>query len=465
VEIESTQGHTRVERVVAAVQQRIDRRMLVPGARLPSVRSMAASTGFSKSTIVEAYDRLAAEGVIRARAGSGFYVAAPLAPLALADVAPRSDPEIDPMWMLRRSLETHAEGLMPGCGWLPDAWLPADLFRKGLRTIARTASDSTVMGYGSAIGSEPLRRIIAHRMAEQGIDASPDQVMLTDSGTHAMDLICRFLIEPGDTVLVDDPGYFNFIALLRAHRAKVIGVPYTPHGPDMQAFAAILAEHRPRLYITNSAIHNPTGACLSAVNAHRILRLAETHDLLIVEDDIFADFETTPGPRLAAFDGLDRVIRIGSFSKTLSSAVRCGHIAARPDWIGALVDLRIATAMSGSPFTAELFHSMLVEGAYRRHVDWLRRQLEQAMAHAIRRLRAIGIEPWHEPSGGLFLWARLPEGQCAVDITRRALEEDVVLAPGNVFSLSQTADSYFRFNVAMMQDERVYRVIEGAMAG
>jgi DNA-binding transcriptional MocR family regulator len=369
------------------------------------------------------------------------------------------------MWMLRRSLETHASGLMPGCGWLPEAWLPVDLLRKGLRTLARTAADSTVMGYGSAIGAEPLRRIIAHRMAEQGIEASPDQVMLTESGTHAMDLICRFLIEPGDTVLVDDPGYFNFIALLRAHRAKVVGVPYTPHGPDMAAFAAAIAEHRPRLYITNSAIHNPTGACLSAANAHRILKLAEAHDLLIVEDDIFADFEATPGPRLAAFDGLDRVIRIGSFSKTLSSAVRCGHIAARPDWIHALVDLRIATAMSGSPLTAELVHSMLVEGAYRRHVDWLRRQLEQAMAHAIRRLRSIGIEPWHEPSGGLFLWGRLPSGMCAVEITRRALAEDVVLAPGNVFSLSRTADNYFRFNVAMMQEDRVYRVLEGAMAG
>jgi DNA-binding transcriptional MocR family regulator len=465
VQLELAQGHTRVEQVIGAIQQRIDRRLLVPGSRLPSVRAMATTTGFSKSTIVEAYDRLAAEGVIRARAGSGFFVAAPLAPLALAEVAPRADPEIDPMWMLRRSLETHSGGLMPGCGWLPESWLPGELLRKGLRTIARAAPDTTVMGYGPAIGAEPLRRIIAHRMAEQGIEASPDQVMLTESGTHAMDLICRFLIEPGDTVLVDDPGYFNFIALLRAHRATVIGVPYTPHGPDMAQFAALLAEHRPRLYITNSAIHNPTGASLSAVNAHRILKLAELHDLLIVEDDIFADFEHTPGPRLAAFDGLDRVIRIGSFSKTLSSAVRCGHIAARPDWIGALVDLRIATAMSPSPFAAELIHTMLVEGAYRRHVDALRRQLEQAMSHAIGRLRTIGIEPWHEPAGGLFVWGRLPDGLCAVDITRRALEQDVVLAPGNVFSLSQTADRYFRFNVAMMRDDRVYRVLEGAMAG
>jgi DNA-binding transcriptional MocR family regulator len=189
-------------------------------------------------------------------------------------------------------------------------------------------------------------------LGDQNVDAAPDQVLLTDSGTHAIDLVCRFLIEPGDAVLVDDPCYFNFHSILRAHRAKVVAVPYTPTGPDVVAFAQILSEHRPRLYITNSAVHNPTGATLSATTAHRVLKLAEAHDLIIVEDDIFADFEVTPTPTLAAYDGLDRVIRVGSFSKSLSSAVRCGHIAARRDWIGALTDLRIATGLSGSALSA-----------------------------------------------------------------------------------------------------------------
>ncbi len=87
--------------------------------------------------------------------------------------------------------------------------------------------------------------------------------MLTESGTQAIDLLCRFLIEPGDTVLVDDPCYFTFQALLRAHRAKIVSVAYTPSGPNVELFAETVEEHRPRLYITNSAIHNPTGATLS----------------------------------------------------------------------------------------------------------------------------------------------------------------------------------------------------------
>ena len=450
---------TKVEQVISAVKQQIQRRGLVPGAMLPSVRKMAGTTAFSKSTIVEAYERLAAEGVVRSRPGAGFYVAAPLAPLSIAEIEPRLDPVIDPLWMLRQSLYLQPDALKPGCGWLPDSWMDDELVRRGLRALAR-GETSRLVGYDSPMGSESLRVVIARRLGDQSIDAAPDQVLLTDSGTHAIDLVCRFLIETGDTVLVDDPCYFNFHSILRAHRAKVVAVPYTPNGPDVVAFAQILAEHRPRLYITNSAVHNPTGATLAASTAHRVLKLAEAHDLIIVEDDIFADFEVTPTPTLAAYDGLDRVIRVGSFSKSLSSAVRCGHIAARRDWIGALTDLRIATGLSGSALSAELLRSVLTDGTYRRHMEKLRRRLAEARSEALRRLGEIGITPWIRPEAGLFLWCRLPNDVNGAEVARRALAEQVVLAPGNVFSVARSAASFLRFNVAMMNNEKIYRTLK-----
>ena len=453
-------GLTRTEDVMHAIRRRIDQRVLTPGARLPSVRAMAHSSGFSKSTVVEAYDRLAAEGVIRSRPGAGFYVAAPLAPLALADIGPPRDPQLDPLWALRQSLAARPDTLKPGCGWLPDDWMADQVVRKAMRQIAR--GDATgLVGYSAPRGSEALRRLLARRLIEQGVEAGPDQILLTDSGTHAIDLVLRFLIEPGDTVLIDDPCYFNFHALLRAHRARLVSVPYTPTGPDVAAFAAALAEHRPRLYLTNSGVHNPTGATLSAPTAHRILKLAEAHDLVVIEDDIYAEFEHEPAPRLAAFDGLDRVIRIGSFSKTLSGAVRCGHIAARRNWVAALTDLKIATGMSSSALAAELVHTVLIDGNYRRHIDRLRIRLGVARDRVAARLAAIGITPALVPDAGLFLWCRLPDGVDAIDLTRRGVAQNIVLAPGNVFSLAQNAASYMRFNVAMMADERIYRLLAG----
>jgi len=442
---------TLVERAMQAIRQRIAARLLVPGEKLPSIRGFAEFLRVSKSTVVEAYERLVAEGCILSKPGSGFYVAGHVAPLSLAEIGPRLDRAIDPLWVSRQSLEASQTVLKPGCGWLPASWMPATNLRRALRSLGRT-DDHILTDYDTPFGLAPLRQLL-------------DQILLTDSGTQAIDLLCRFLIEPGDTVLVDDPCYFNFLALLRAHRATVISVPYTQHGPDVDLFARALSEHRPRLYITNSALHNPTGATLSPVVAHRLLKLAGEHDLTIVEDDIFADFEHEPAPRLAAFDGLERVIQIGSFSKTLSAAVRCGYIAARGDWIEKLADLKIATSFGGSRISAELVHAVLKDGSYRKHMETLRQRLLSAMKATSTRLRSIGIVPWLQPQGGMFLWCNLPAGLEAADIAQSALKEGIVLAPGNVFSLSQSASGMMRFNVSQSLDPKIFRLLETALRG
>ncbi len=455
---------TLVEQAMRAIQQRIAARTLAPGAKLPSIRTFAETLGISKSTVVEAYDRLAAEGVIRSRRGSGFYVTGHTAPLSLADIGPQLERSVDPLWISRQSLDAGDEVLKPGCGWLPPSWMPEASLRRALRGLAR-ADNAVLTDYGSPLGLVPLRQLLSRRLADYGIEAAPDQIMLTDSGTHAIDLLCRFLIEPGDTVLVDDPGYFNFRALLRAHRARIVSVPYTPVGPDMEAFANVLANERPRLYLTNSALHNPTGASLSSVTAHRLLKLAEQHDLTIVEDDIFTDFEHEPAPRLAAFDGLARVVQIGSFSKTLSASVRCGYLATRPDWIQALIDLKIATTFSSGRLSADLLLAVLKDGTYRKHMDGLRTRLAVAMGQTQARLKKIGITPWIEPRAGMFLWCQLPDGLDASDLARRALAEKIVLAPGNAFSLSQSAGSFLRFNIAQCADPRIFQFLETAVRG
>lgn len=453
------QEKTLVERVMADIRRRIASRALPPGAKLPSIRLLAGTVRVSKSTIVEAYDRLANEGVIVARRGSGFFVAQLPEPLSLADVAPRLDREIDPFWVSRQSLESGAHFLKPGCGWLPPSWMPEADIRRALRALAR-ADDFTLTDYGSPLGLLPLRQLLARRMAERGIHAAPEHIMLTESGTQAIDLLCRLLISPGDTVLVDDPCYFNFHALLRAHQATIVSVPMTPDGPDIEAFAETLRIHRPRLYITNSGVHNPTGATLSLHVAHRLLKLAEAHDLTIVEDDIFADFEDDPAPRLAALDGLDRVIHIGSFSKTLSAAVRCGYIAIRQDWLDRLVDLSIATSFGAGRVSSELVLRVLQDGSYRRHIHALRPRLATARQNTIIRLEKLGITPWATPRAGMFLWCTLPTQTDAAELARRALAQNMVLAPGNVFSLSLSARSFIRLNVSQCTDEVIFETLE-----
>ncbi|GJE19254.1 aminotransferase-like domain-containing protein [Methylobacterium marchantiae] len=454
---------TLVETVSSAIMERIAGRQLMPGARLPSVRAFADSMGVSKSTVVEAYERLGAEGAIVARRGSGFYVAGKTRPLCLKEVGPQLDRAVDPLWITRQSMQAGPDLLKPGSGWLPSSWMPEEAIRRALRQIAREP-ESNLTCYDQPLGLPPLRSQIARRLAEKGVEAEADQIVLTDSATQAVDLLCRFLLDPGDTVVVDDPCYFNFSALLRANRAKVVGVPFTPSGPDVAALERVIVEHRPRFYLTNSALHNPTGATLTPTVAHRVLKLAEAHDVLIIEDDIFADLEPDPAPRYAGFDGLNRVIAVGSFSKTLSASIRCGYIALRPDWVEGLVDLKLALSLGNGHLSAALMHRLITDGAYRRHLAEIREKLARGMGQTARRLEECGLTIWTEPRGGLFLWARLPDGLDSADVARAALARDVVLAPGAAFSTGEAGRDFLRFNVGHCADPAIFRVLQDSMA-
>ncbi|THT98672.1 PLP-dependent aminotransferase family protein [Lampropedia puyangensis] len=461
--IPSAASLTRVEEVMQDIRQRIQMRHLCVGKKLPSIRVQADSLGVSRSTVVEAYARLVAEGVIESRPGSGFYVGRQVSPFKVAETAAGLSPASDPVWVTRQALLAPATSLQPGCGWLPDSWMPEQEIRRALRAVSRKPL-APLTGYGTPQGSPALRQLLAHRLGERGMHVAPEQLMLTESSTQAVDLLCRFFLQPGDTVLVDDPCYFSFQAMLRAHRANVVSVPYTPHGPDVQAMAACLAQHRPRVYITNAALHNPTGASLSVEIAHQVLVLAAQHDLTIIEDDVFADFENHRAPRYAALDGLRRVVYVGSFSKTLSASVRVGHIATRPDWVEQLVDLKLAIAFESGHFSAELLHTLLGSGTYQRHMNSLRARLADAMGLTLQRLEKLGVHAWHQPSAGMFVWCALPEGLDAATLSEYALHHhQLLLAPGNSFSPSQQANGYLRFNVAQSLSPAVFNALAKSM--
>jgi DNA-binding transcriptional MocR family regulator len=438
-------------------------RALARGARLPSVRELATKLAVSKSTVVEAYDRLVAEGAVTARRGSGFFVAGAARPLTLTAADPPPEPAIDPTWITRHSMTATPDFLRPGAGWLPDSWVLDLGVQRALRLAARDDAERRRQ-YDEPLGYAPLRQLFSVRLAERGVLADPDQIVVTDSCSQALDLVCRFLLEAGDTVVVDDPCYFNFHALLRACRAKTIAVPMTPDGPDVEALASLFTEHRPRLYLTTAGFQNPTGATPSPATAHRVLRLAEDHDVVILEDDTFADFEAEPSTRLGGLDGLNRVVQVGSATKTVGAAMRCGYIAARADWIAPLVDLKLATSMGNSATGALMLHRVLTESGYRRHLDSLRRKLAEAMGYALRNLAQHGLRPWVEPRGGIYVWASLPGGVAAADVARHGLTRKVMFAPGPAFSASEAAAGYLRFNVARSSEPRIYEALDEAIA-
>jgi DNA-binding transcriptional MocR family regulator len=443
---------TRVAAISAHLRGRILGGQSNPGDRLPSVRALARAHHVSPFTAARVYDLLVAEGLIEARRGSGYYVARDAEAFGASGL-PGPEPVVDSVWALRRDYDSHSLQVDAGCGWLPPEWL----FGEGVRTALTQAARRPAVyagRYGSAYGLRALRHHLARQLTLRGVDCAEDQIILTQGASQALELVIRTLSRPGDPVLVEDPGYPYVLAMLRACGARPVGVPRKDHGPDVSALDSLARQTRARLFITNTTQQNPTGTTTSPQVAHAVLRVAEMHDLMVCEDDIFAELLPERGTPLASLDRLERVIYIGSFSKTIAPSLRVGYLATRGDRAERLAMQKNMTSLSSSELMEHIVLSILTSGRHRTHLERLRRHLTDARARVIRRFRDIGIEvPPH--GGGMFLWTRLPAADPAL-IRRRAQTQGILLAPGEIFRPDGQPTDHWRFNVAYADDERLY---------
>ncbi|WP_088279474.1 PLP-dependent aminotransferase family protein [Ideonella sp. A 288] len=449
-----------VTQIVEGLARQIDAGGLRAGTKVPSIRQFAHAHQVSVFTVVEAYDRLVAQGWLVSRPHSGFFVRKRggsanqvRSPEALA-----SGQSFDSMWYLRKIFENRHLSMKPGCGWLPGDWLFADGLKRSLRGLAAEALDPG--GYGDPKGYTPLRQLIRDTMAEQEIAVTPDQVLLTQGSSQALDLAARRLVRQGDAVLVDDPGYANLLFGLRFLGARLIGVPRTPTGYDLPRLEALLVEHKPRVFFTQPRLQSPTGSVAQLAHLHRVLQLAEKHDVVIVENDIYADLDPEPRPSLASLDQLSRVVHVSSFSKTVSPNLRVGYVVAHPDLLEDLAQLKMISGLTSSEFGERLAYGALTEGRWRKHLKGLRERLGKAQERVGRRLDDLGFEIFAEPKAGMFLWARHADMPDAAEASNKAAEHDILLGPGHLFSAELTPTPWMRFNVAFCEDERVFAFLD-----
>ncbi|MDQ7727726.1 PLP-dependent aminotransferase family protein [Halomonas sp. SpR8] len=428
------------------------------GRRLPSIRRLAATHDISRNAVIEAYERLVAAGLVRSKPGSGFYVADHATTLSNAASDNSLQEVTNGLWGL---FSANEHTLKLGCGWLPSHWRESDDLTHAIRQVARK-SRSEIFEYSTPHGPLALRSLIQERLRPLAITADAQQIVMTGGGSHSLDLLVRMLLEPGDVVFVESPGYYNLFGLLHLQRIRVIGVPRLSDGPDIEHLEALLAQHRPKLFYINSVFHNPTGSTLTAAVAHRVLQLAEQHDFQIIEDDIYADFQHTPTTRLAALDGLQRVLYLGSFSKSLSSSLRVGFIAMPTPLVQRLVDIKMLTSISSSRFAEQVITTMLQNGSYRKLAERLRTKLSSQMAMALALLHHSGWEVYTEPAGGMFVWAKPPAAITPETLNQLASRWEITLSPGHLFFADHQPTPWLRLNAAYMQDPRAKAFIEAA---
>ncbi|WP_414448639.1 PLP-dependent aminotransferase family protein [Burkholderia sp. 22PA0099] len=474
-----------VEQIFAAVQRAIRARQLAEGARLPSLREVAANCGVSRDTAARAYDRLVAHGYLTTRRGAGFYVRAGAGNAAGTSgaEAPGSQ-RAPPAAAIRRGLPLPAsidwrqrllDPQVPlasrlGAGELPAAWINTPAVADAFRGVARGNLD-WVHDHGEPQGYLPLRAQIALRLDALGIGTTPARIATTVGATDALNLIVMaYLRTPGEPVLVDDPASYLLLDRLMASGLNAVPVPRDTDGPDPEALRDACERTGARMYICNTGLHNPTSGGLSTHRAFRVLQLAERYDLTVVEDDCYADLLPAIGPlpqtRLAALDQLRRVIYVGSFSKTLGAGLRVGYIAADAERIAWLSRYKSVSRASNGSLSERIVYRLLSEGAYRHHCEQLRARLDAARPLLRQALDALGIEVAHRAEQGMYLWGRLPgAAPDASQIATALLAQGHLCAPGAMFSHQREAAAFMRFNVASAGDVQAWRALAQALAG
>ncbi len=451
-------GATLTEQLAQRFSERIGRRLLPPGARLPSVRDCAQRHRVSASTVVGAYDLLQAQGLVEARPQRGFFVRDTV-PSAAREPAPRHaagalPAPVDATALIRSMFLAQAGRPAPGMGTLPEDWVDAGLLQRALRKVSGPAAAAGWLRYGEPAGDAGLRNSLARRLADIGVRAAPAQIVTTVGATHALDVIARTLLQPGDSVLVDEPGWAVEFARLTRAGMRLLPVPRGVDGPDLAVMEQLLREHRPRLYVTVSVLHNPTGCSLSPAAAHQVLRLAEAFDLTVVEDDTYAWLAPPHATRLAQLDGLRRTVYVSGFSKILTPQWRIGFLAAPPALAERFIDSKLLSTLSTPGPLEQALACCLEQGTLRRHAERVVQRLDAARARTERLALEAGCR-FVMPPQGLFGWVDV--GTDTERLAQRLLDDGWLIAPGALFHATPRATTLMRVNFATAQDARFWR--------
>ncbi|HET8625196.1 MAG TPA: PLP-dependent aminotransferase family protein [Gemmatimonadales bacterium] len=431
----------------------IDRRALRPGDRLPSVRGYSRQKRVSLATVLRTYQVLEDRGYVEVRPQSGHYVrgapALPPSPSVQRMLPVRAEVKLaDLIWELLAHV--NDAGLAPfGVATAAPENYPAR--RLGL-LVARAARDAdwTGVAYGHPAGHEALLHQLVRRAVVIGVPISPDELVITNGCTEAIQLALRALARPGDAVLMESPGYYGFLELAESLGLVVVEVETDPEtGVRLDALEAAVRRTKPRVFLTSPNFQNPLGFEVPVDRKRETVALLARHRVAVVEDDLYADLhfgDTRPLP-LKAFDTTGDVVLCSSFSKTIAPGFRVGFVAAGRH-AASIRKLKIASSIHTNTVAQLAIAEFLRGGGAEHHLRRLRLKFRTQVsdyAQAVARLFPAGTRV-SRPRGGHLLWVELAAGADTLELSRRALAQRIGIVPGRLFSAGGRHANCFRLN-------------------
>ncbi|HYV46771.1 MAG TPA: PLP-dependent aminotransferase family protein [Myxococcaceae bacterium] len=311
--------------------------------------------------------------------------------------------------------------------------------------------------YGVTEGHVPLREWIASRLRARGTQTSVEQVLITTGSQQGIDLVAKLLLDPGDVVAVEAPTYVAALQAFSAYQADPCEVAGDEHGMDVDALEDLLRRRPVKLIYLTPDFSNPRGTTLSGDRRRRMVELAERYNTLILEDDPYGElrFRGTREAPLSALDG-ERVICLGTFSKTLAPGLRIGWLHAPAEVTRRLAIAKQSSDLHTPTLTQRAVAKLLETFDYDGHVAKICRSYGErcdAMLAALKE-ELPSVARWTHPDGGLFLWLELPPWVNDRELFKRAINRKVAVVPGSAFYV-QPCDRYVRLNFSNQSLERI----------
>ena len=432
--------------LVSLLEGAIARGELPSGSRLPPERELAARLRISRTTVVSAYRELESKGLLRGYVGRGTFVCATPEPSGtpfawrgkIASAALRSS---DPT--MRDTIRHSADGrlLSLGAGEPAIDLFPTEAFQRAIDEVLK-ADAAAVWRHGPTEGQPSLRLAIADRFR-----VAPESVLVLAGAQQGLDLLARCLIDPGDAVIIDRPGYLGAIQSFRAAGAKLIG--WDVLRCDIDELEDLLVRYRPKLIYTNPTFQNPTGITMPIRTRRELLELAGRYRVPIVEDGTYRElyFKEAPPPSLYELDSQNLVIHLNSFSKVLAPGLRLGWLSATPSIIEQIALIKGRLDPHAQNLGQMALARLIRDGSFDRHLVALRAE------HARRCARMVSSIQQHvrpgalrlgRPTGGLYLWCRLAAGVSARAVLDTAIREGMAFVPGHAFYPDTAGESELR---------------------
>ena len=467
--------------IQAHLERLVREGLLPPGAKLPATRELADELGVNRATVVLAYEELVAAGWARARVGQGTFVAErPTERAEIQAVPPRRAAPIEWSELFSRTAQiigaederrrsraapsASGAGVISFAGGMPDSALfPTEAFRRALNEVIRREGEALLQYYPVA-GYPPLRRYLSTYLLRFGLEVSPDEILIVNGSQQGFDLIARTLVDPGDSVAIEQPTYPRAMQVFRSFGAQLIAVPWDEAGPRPDVFERVLERHGPKLFYCQPTCHNPTGLGMDGETRRRLLAAAAHHQVPIVEDGFDGSLyygARPPGP-LKAQDVDGVVIYIGTFSKILFPGLRLGWLVAPPPVIERLQAAKQLADLHTSALIQAAVHRFCERRLLDRHAARVareyRRRREMLLAALTRRMPKGTT--WTEPTGGFSLFLTLPDGLTTSRLLPLANEHGVAFTSGDAFFLNEGETRALRLSFSSTPTEQIERGVQ-----